>query len=57
MNESEFDGTERKLALLERLKLEAYRREQQSFDECLDMDEDWDCDNWEDGEEDEEDRR
>jgi len=52
MNENEFDGTERKLARLERLELDAYRKEQQHGDECLDMDEDWDGeDDWPEGEE------
>ncbi len=52
MNVNEFDGTERKLARLGRIELDAYRREQ-CGDECLDMDEDWDCenDNWPEDEE------
>ena len=36
------EETERKLAKLEKLELDAYRREQQHYDELLDMDEDWD---------------
>lgn len=36
------EETERKLARLRWLELEAYRREQYG-DELLDMDEDWDC--------------
>ena len=54
MNENEFGEVERKLARLGRLELDAYRKEQQHGDECLDMDEDWDGDSWDDGEEDEE---
>ena len=49
MNVNEFDGTERKLAKLERLELNAYRREQQHYDEILDMDEDWEYE-WDDEE-------